>query len=102
METLIHADIFFFVTTIAVVFFTIGFIIFAVYFVRILDDLRHISQKMRVEGDKIIEDVEVLREKAKEEGAKVKTLLDLFLELFTRRQKLRGGAGRKSAKGKEE
>lgn len=102
MDTLIHADIFFFITTIAVVFFTIGFIIFAVYFVRILDDLNHISKKMRVEGDKIIEDVETLREKAKEEGAKVKTLLDLFLELFTRRQKLRGGVGRKASHSKAE
>jgi len=102
MDTLIHADIFFFVTTIAVVFFTIGFIIFTVYFVRILDDLKYISQKMRVESDKIIEDVETLREKAREEGAKVKTVLDLFLELFTRRQKLRSGAGRKSGHGKAE
>lgn len=101
MTTLIHADIFFFITSIAVVFFTIGFIIFTVYFVRILDDLKHISQKMRAEGDKIIEDVETLREKAKEEGTKIKTVLDLFLELFTRRQKLRGGS-RKSGHGKAE
>lgn len=101
MSTLIHADIFFFITTIAVVFFTIGFIIFTVYFVRILDDLKHISQKMRAEGDKLIEDVETLREKAKEEGTKIKTVLDLFLELFTRRQKLRGGS-RKSGHSRAE
>ena len=102
MDTLIHADIFFFITTIAVMFFTIGFIIFTVYFTRILNDLKHISEKMRVEGDKIIEDVGVLREKAKEEGTKIKTIFDLFLELFTRRQKLRGGAGQKSVKSKAE
>lgn len=101
METLIHADIFFFITSIAIVFFTIGFIIFTVYFVRILDDLKHISQKMRTEGDKIIEDVETLREKAKEEGTKIKTVLDLFLDLFNRRQKLRGST-KKSGHSKAE
>ncbi len=100
METLIHADIFFFISTIAIVFFVIGFIIFTVYFVHILNDLKHISSTMRKEGDKLAEDVDVLREKAKEEGVKIKSILDFFLELFTRRQKL--GSGKRSSRSKAE
>jgi len=87
MENFIKADIFFFITSIAVVISTIGVIVVAVYVVRILRDMKHISKKVSEEGDKIIEDVEYLRETAKAEGMKIKNITDFFINLFARRHK---------------
>ncbi len=65
METIIHADIFFFVTTIAVVLFSILIIIVIFYLREILSNFRDISRILksgvenageRVEG--VLEDVE--------------------------------------------
>jgi len=87
MENIIKADIFFFITSIAVVVSTIGVVIVAVYVVRILRDMKHISKKVSEEGDKIIGDVEYLREAAKAEGVKIKNVSDFFYNLFNRRKK---------------
>lgn len=87
MNNIIQADIFFFITSIAVIVSTIGVIIVAVYVVRILRDMKHISKKVSEEGDKIIEDVEHLREVAKAEGMKVKNIADFFSGIFIRRKK---------------
>lgn len=87
METIIQADIFFFITSVAVIIFTICAIIVMIYVTRILRDMKHISKKVSEEGDKIIGDVEYLRETAKAEGMKIKNVSDFFINLFIRRQK---------------
>ena len=88
METLIHADIFFFITSIFVVFLTVGFGIALVYIIPILKDMRHLSALAREEGDKLTQDIDDLRGAVKEEGMKAKSILDYFLALFMRRQKV--------------
>ena len=77
METSIYkADIFFVVTTVAVIVFSIGFIIAIFYVIRILRDLKEFSSKARDEGEKIVDDVRLLRE-----GMESKSVLFLhFLE----------------------
>jgi membrane protein implicated in regulation of membrane protease activity len=87
VENIIQADIFFFITSIAVVVSAIGVVIVAVYVIRILRDMKHISKKVSEEGDKIIGDVEYLREAAKAEGIKLKNVTDFFFSLFARRHK---------------
>lgn len=87
METIIQADIFFFISSVAVIVFSICAIIIMIYVTRILRDMKHISKKVSEEGDKIIEDVEYLRETAKTEGMKMKNVADFFINLFIRRQK---------------
>ena len=47
METLIHADIFFFITSIAVVILTIILAIAGFYFIRILRSFDAISEKLK-------------------------------------------------------
>ena len=79
MENIIKTDIFFFITSIAAVVFTIGVVIVAVYVVRILRDMKHISKKVSEEGDKIIGDVEYLREAAKAEGGEYKKCFRFLL-----------------------
>ena len=60
MTTLIHADIFFFVTTIAVVILTILFSVIAWYALHILRDIKHISEKARIASDDFEEGLKTL------------------------------------------
>ena len=88
MKNIIHADIFFFITSIFVVILTICLIIAMYYVARILRDMKHISRNVSEEGDKILDDIDNMREKVKEEGTKVMTIAEFFLNLFVRRQKM--------------
>ena len=49
MNTLVHADIFFFVTTIAVVVVAAALAIALMYLVRILNDVKKIAEQVREE-----------------------------------------------------
>jgi hypothetical protein len=86
MDTLIHADIFFFVTTIAVVMVTALFIVVILYAVRILNDLRYISGVVRRETDLLADDLEEAREKIKQEGL-FSGAAGLITNLFAARRK---------------
>lgn len=68
METLIQADIFFFITSISVVLATIAIGVISFYVVRILRDVKDITREARREVQHIVEDVSELREDLKEEG----------------------------------
>jgi len=91
METLIRADIFFFITSIFVALLTVGGVIALFFIIPILKDLRYLSKIARKEGDKLAGDIGELRDAVKEEGARVRSIADYFLDLFIRRRK----AGRK-------
>jgi hypothetical protein len=86
METLIHADIFFFVTTIFIVVITAVIVVASVYIIGILRDLREISAKAKIEGEQILEDVKNLRENVKQEGANLKQISRFFSSLFKKRK----------------
>ncbi len=82
--TLIHADIFFFITSIAVVILTILLIVALVYIVRILMVIRQISQIIRDQGDKVSEDIDELRDVVRSEGSAARSMWQLFLHLLSR------------------
>src|SRR6185295_8910386 len=86
MSTLIHADIFFFVTTIAVVLIAGFFIVAIIYIVSILNDIHYISGVVRKETDLLAEDLEEIRDKMKREGI-LSGLLGVIAGLFTSRGK---------------
>lgn len=79
MDTLIHADIFFFITAISVVVLSIGAGIVIYYLVRILRRIDEISEKVQGETDEIVRDVKDFRATLRSEGIKVKTVFDIFL-----------------------
>ena len=87
MATLIHADIFFFITSVVTVILGILVAVALFYIVLILRDLRHISDLAQKSGDKLAGDLDELREAAKEEGLKMKTIFDFFIALLIRRAK---------------
>jgi hypothetical protein len=87
METLIHADIFFFITSIFVALLAIGAGAALFFVIPILKDLRYLSKVAREEGDKLAGDIDALRGAVKEEGVRVRSIFDYFLDLLIRRRK---------------
>lgn len=63
MNTLIHADIFFFITTIAVVIISIGMITALIFVILILNNVRKVSETVRTETDLIAGDIDSIRSK---------------------------------------
>lgn len=55
MDNLIHADIFFFLTSIAVAVFTIAFAIIAVLLIKTLSDLRALVSRVRRDTDRVLD-----------------------------------------------
>ena len=82
MDTLVHADVFFFITAIAVVI--IGFVlaVAGVYIILILRDVRYISGRVREESDRLTEDIHDMRTVLRTEGFHLKTLIDGFHRMF--------------------
>lgn len=74
MNTLIQADIFFFVTTIAVILIALLFLVAVFYIILILRDIRKVSKVFRKSGQVFAEEIV---------NAKwIRTILLLILEMF--------------------
>lgn len=83
-ESLIHADIFFFISTISLVVLTIGAAIALFYVIRILRNAREISDKIKVESGEILADSKRLRAALRDEGLKWKHVAHLIRGFFMR------------------
>ena len=68
MQTLVHADIFFFITTIVEVIVAGVLTVVLVYIAIILSDIRELSRTIKKEGAEIMEDVHEFRQEIKEEA----------------------------------
>ena len=68
MNTLIHADIFFFVTTIAVVIVGIALTVALIYLAKVFSDVREITRQVKEEAILFREDIAGLRADVKREG----------------------------------
>jgi len=77
--TLIHADIFFYITTIAVVVLTVLVIIFLYYVVKIARHLEHAAKRLKEESDHILDDVSIIRESMEDKGGKAVSFLKFVL-----------------------
>ena len=84
MNEVVHADIFFFISSLSVVCITIGVLILLYYIIPIARDARAIVAKLRKAGDEVEKDFESLRSTLREEGAKGKTILNLVFGFVTR------------------
>lgn len=86
MDTLIHADIFFFVTTIAVVVVALILTVVLIYLAKILSDIKKITEQVHEETLLFREDLHDFRGQVRREGFKLKHLND-FLARLKRRGK---------------
>lgn len=75
MDSLLKSDIFFIVTTVAVVVVGTLIAIVLVYLARILSDVKKLSVKIRQEGEHMVEDIEGLRENIKKNTIKLSDIL---------------------------
>jgi biopolymer transport protein ExbB/TolQ len=81
-QSLIHADIFFFITTIALVVISIGLSIAMFYLIKILRDASFVSDKIKQESTELITDIKKLRESIKDEGLKWKYVSEMVRNFF--------------------
>ncbi len=86
-ESLIHADIFFFISTIALVLISIGIVIVLVYIIKIVRNVGEVTDALKAEGSEIVADIKKLRANLKEEGVKWKHVVELARALFIRKAK---------------
>ena len=86
METLIHADIFFFITTIWVIIISAILVVILWHVAFIVSDLRKISRKVREGSDVLSEDLHDLRTVMHAEGASVGHVWKYFKHLLVKRK----------------
>ena len=86
-ESLIHADIFFFISTIALVLISIGVIIASVYVIKILKNVKEVTDKINAESTELVSDLKKLRANLRDEGVKWKHVADLARNFFVRKGK---------------
>jgi hypothetical protein len=84
METLVKADIFFFITTIAVIFVTVVFGIIAFYVVMFLRNAREISEEFKLEAKEVVRDIRLLRGNLKDEGLRWKHVLGFLRNIVVK------------------
>ena len=82
MDTLIHADIFFFVTTIAVVVITIALTVLIVYLVKVFRNVREITNMVSEETILLRRDIGDLRSEIRARGARAAGAFDWFERFF--------------------
>lgn len=82
MDTLIQANIFFFITSVVTVVLAIGVAILLFYIIRITRNVDYISKKLKDESDNVTADIALLRARIKEEGVKVAPIIGLFSRFF--------------------
>lgn len=86
METLIQADIFFFVTTIFVGVLTVASIIIVIYVVKILHNVQKVSKIVTTEAGHIVGEIEHLRVEMRNERLNLSSLFRFLRNIFTRKK----------------
>jgi uncharacterized protein YoxC len=81
------SEVFFFITTIAIVVMTIALLVAIIYIIIFLRDLTHVSKRVRKESDEILDDVSELRADLKRDGFRMKKLTSFFKGVFKKRRK---------------
>jgi hypothetical protein len=87
MEDLMKQDIFFFITSIAVVVLTALVATAFYYILKILNDIKYIANKAKTESDLLAEDLHELRSNVKTEGAKLKHFASFFTSIYKRNKR---------------
>jgi uncharacterized protein YoxC len=84
MDELLQTNVFFLITSVAVVVLTIGFSVLLYYLIPLVRDARDVMAKIVLAAQEIEEDFEQLKEAAEEEGAKTKAIADVVLGFVSR------------------
>lgn len=82
MDSFIKADVFFFITSIAVTLFTIVGVVIAFYLIKIARSVSAIAERTEQQVDKISNDIDTVREGVKKEGIKALKQFAFFKSWF--------------------
>jgi uncharacterized protein YoxC len=93
MTDFFKMDLFFVVTTVVVVLAGAFLVVALYYLIRILKSVDHLAQNVSEESDNVRGDISILRARVREEGMKVKHLVDFFSGMQSRRQTRRKPKG---------
>ncbi|MEK7519952.1 MAG: hypothetical protein AAB581_01775 [Patescibacteria group bacterium] len=80
MDALAKADIFFFITAIAVVVISVVFVVALVYVIRILHRVDKISERFKQESGAVLDDVAAFRAHVKAKGVSVDHFISRFFK----------------------
>ncbi len=94
MENLIHSDMFFFITSIAVVIVTIFLLVILWYILRILKNVKDVSDVVKKESIFVLSDLSSFR-------GKIKSLLQFFIVKYGKLTKQSKRKKRKKSVGSE-
>lgn len=86
MESIAKSDMFFFVTTIAVIVLTLVLVIALAYVIRIASDIKYIAHRAKQETDEIADDLKSARETLKSKGKTIATILSSLWILRSKRR----------------
>lgn len=86
MQDILKMDVFFVITSVSVIVVAVGLVVALFYLIRILRNVRYVSDKVRIESDEILKDVDLLRQEIKEKGFKMSGILSLF-SFFNKKRK---------------
>ncbi len=86
MESIAKSDMFFFVTTIAVIVVTLVLVVALAYVIRIASDIKYIAKRAKQETDEIADDLKTARETLKSKGKTIATILSSLWMLRSRRR----------------
>lgn len=95
-DIVLQTNIFFYITSVAVVLVTALVIVALFYIVSILRNVKDVSDTVKKGSDVLSEDLLVLHDNVKKEGSKVRQIVDYFLQLITPKRR------KKSSKKKDE
>jgi uncharacterized protein YoxC len=89
MDTLAKADVFFFITSIAVGLFTVAGIIIAIFVIKVLRDLRVILQDVKHQTRQVSEDIDMVRQYLKSKKTRFWQRVQKLLQaLMTRKSRV--------------
>lgn len=83
MTEVVHADIFFLITAVAVIVVGVGAAILLYYAILIARDVQAITSKVRKASDELEQDFEELRARVRSEAARAETTFGMLLGLAT-------------------
>jgi|GEM_PF-3157721 len=83
-ESFIQADIFFFITSIAVVVVGLLFTVALIYFIKILRDIDKFQKRVNAGAGEVIEDIKVIRNELVNEGTGVIGIARTLFKFFGR------------------
>ena len=87
MNDILQANIFFFITAVAVILVTLALIVLLIFIVAIVRDIRKISSRAQKEVDLIANDLDSARAGIKDESKKILSVWKVFGSMFSSEKK---------------